>query len=266
VACCGHARNDNPRQKVIQPATLTLAKGDTTYYDSGNSPAEAGHHSKRRRTMSTRTKRKRIATPKSYTNALPALKRAAKAAKQMAQATADAAAWMPPKVTVWYARDEQCDAGIGYYITEPDNPDLPIAYVDTTDTTEREPWEDVQTIALDPAMIAPLSLDGRCVDLRRFGRRDSTEEVPGFVFSFWIAKSNGMEGECDHKFIQCSPYCPVRFRRWESMALQAAHALTEEQRLAALGRLVGMEPDDSLLPILSRVIESIRGYNAGLAA
>ena len=119
------------------------------------------------------------------------------------------------KTTLWVARDAYNDV-CGTLVTEPGNPDLPIAFLfghqqekvlevhQYADDVAENP--DLLDRAIDYAIEYPISR----MDLRDRGRADSQRPMPGWCYGLQITPQDedGMFGGNDE--FPWNPYCPVR--------------------------------------------------------
>jgi hypothetical protein len=110
-----------------------------------------------------------------------------------------------------FTHESYFSGGSGVYVAEPDRPERPIAFIYTeNELSDRDGLELAGRIAERPALLnAPGSwgVDPQWViDLRRCGRLDSPEPVPGFLFSVIRRRPGDSEGRGEY----VAPFC--RFR------------------------------------------------------
>lgn len=140
---------------------------------------------------------------------------------------------------VWRSHDfQRCFDG--FLVTERGNIDRPIAYVDATGLSnmgEEEALSLAMKIATDPLAAGdPVG----CMDLRHFGRVDSTLPVPGWIYGIFCSQVRASGGERE-RFVQPSPFCPVRLARLNKQLQELTRPASRRARRGIRARATAAE-------------------------
>jgi hypothetical protein len=118
---------------------------------------------------------------------------------------------------------------MGFLVTEPGDINRPVALVCPVMRSDDEDEKDrlynarihAEWIADDHAL-AGRSFDQPVIDLRRYGRPDSTEPVPGFVYGLRCRPVEDDGTTVDVEPVEPAPFCRFRLAAMQAKASSAA--------------------------------------------
>jgi hypothetical protein len=163
------------------------------------------------------------------------------------------------KATIWKA---ETDGGsmMGYLITEKDNINLPITWIEEEDC-EFDEMEEAQRVAGNLAEEPEAA--GRYLrakDFREFGRPDSTRQTPGILYGMWCRPIEDLQSDepLNVPVMQPNPFCPVRFAKWKKLLEAVPERVTVSLSADTLRKLrwLCVEHEETLDEALRTSIEA----------